>query len=211
MKIVDLSHEIQYNMTVYSDDERPIFNDISKIKISGYNEKSINICSHTGTHIDSPYHMIEKGKSLYEIDVENFLGNAFIVDISDNKGDIITLDKLECYKKEIEKIDFLIIKTGWEKYWNKEEYLSNFPILSEEAAKWLAKLEIKGIGVDTISVDSTNSTDFPIHMILFKEGKLIIENLTNLEKVPNKFMFIATPLNFKKADGCPVRAIGLVE
>lgn len=51
--------------------------------------------------------------------------------------------------------------------------------------------------------------DFIIHHTLFKEGKLIIENLTNLDNLKKEFLFVATPLKYKNADGSPVRAIAI--
>lgn len=209
MKVIDLSHEITRSMTVYSEKERPNFNKVSSIEEAGYNETNINIYSHNGTHMDSPYHIFKEGKKLSEFPVENFLGNAFILDVTKNKENEITLEFLKLYQEEIKKSEFLILKTGWEKYWNNEKYFNDFPVLSEEAALWLSMLNIKGIGVDTISVDKVHSKDFNIHKILLSKEKIIIENLTNLNNLYGKFMFIATPLNFKESDGCPVRAIGI--
>lgn len=62
-----------------------------------------------------------------------------------------------------------------------------------------------------LSVDSYDSTDFAIHHILFEGGKLIVENLINLDKLPQEFLFIAAPLKYNDADGSPIRAMAIVD
>ena len=62
MKVTDLSHIINTNMSTYTKDERLEVYDIASIEKDGYNEKLLRLCTHTGTHIDAPSHMINKGK-----------------------------------------------------------------------------------------------------------------------------------------------------
>ncbi|MPQ45332.1 cyclase family protein, partial [Clostridium tarantellae] len=199
-----------FNMPVYTEETRPEIKKIANIKNDGYNEKSLHIFSHTGTHMDSPKHMIENGKSLYEFEINKFIGKAFLLDVSNLLQDNIEINILKKYEKEIKKSEFLIIKTGWEKYWNSEKYFYNFPVLTEEAANWICKFNLKGIGVDTISIDKVDSIHFKIHKIIFSKDMIIIENLTNLSTLTiKKFTFCATPLKYENSDGSPVRAIAI--
>ncbi len=85
-------------------------------------------------------------------------------------------------------------------------------MLSPEAAQWLVDADIKGVGIDMISVDEVDSTDFAIHNILLGADLVIIENLTNLEALPDsEFSFYCFPLRIEHADGSPVRAVAAVE
>ncbi|MEA4889950.1 MAG: cyclase family protein [Clostridiaceae bacterium] len=111
---------------------------------------------------------------------------------------------------ELWDADYLVLSTGWEKYWGMKEYFSDFPVLSEDAVDYILKLGLKGIGTDTMSVDRMNSTDFPVHHKLMANHLVIIENLCNLTPVRGKtVLFAALPLKFRLSDGAPVRAIAV--
>lgn len=210
MNFIDLSYEINDNMSTYTKEELPKIYDIATIEKDGYNEKMIRICTHTGTHIDAPNHMINKAKTIDEFSIDKFIGKALLIDVIDNKDiDIIDIIK---YKEEIKSSDFIIFRTGWEKYWGEEKYLQGYPSLTEEAAKWLCDFEIKGIGMDTISMDRFDSIDFEVHNIILSRGKIIIENLNNLSNIKKEFFtLIAVPLKIKSGDASPVRAIAIIE
>ena len=208
MNVTDLSQTINTNMSTYTKDERLEIYDIASIEKDGYNEKLLRMCTHTGTHIDSPNHMIYKGKTIDEFEIEDFIGIATIIDISNfNKVDI---EDIIIYENQINNSDFIILKTNWDKYWGTDAYLEGFPSLTEEAAKWLCSFNIRGIGIDTISIDKFDSIDFEVHNIILSRGKIIIENLTNLDSIEEKeFTLVATPLKIENGDASPVRAIAI--
>jgi arylformamidase len=210
MRVVDLSHKISESMTTYTKDERPKIYKIATIEKDGYNEKKLNICTHIGTHIDAPSHMIQKGKNIDEYSVENFIGLALIIDVSNL--DKITIKDLLPYENAINNCDFVILKTGWYKHWNQEEYFYNYPSLTENAAKWLCEFSIRGIGTDTVSIDTFDSIEFEIHNTILSRGRLIIENLNNLDSINSEiFTLVATPLKIQEGDASPVRAVALEE
>lgn len=211
MKIVDLSHTISPDMPVYPGTEPPTFTIGCTIENDGFLEKKITLYSHTGTHIDAPAHLI-KGLTLDQLQIEQYFGEAILVDFQNIGRNIIQLDDLTPYKKEINSADFLLINTGWNKHWGTEKYYSDYPVLSGDAADWLSKHNLKGFGIDAISADTADSTDFPIHKILFKENIIIIENLVHLENIgTNSFKFSCFPLSIQEADGSPVRAVAYLD
>lgn len=210
MRVIDLSHIIKTNMTTYTKDEKPEIYNIATIEKDGFNEKNLNIYTHTGTHIDAPSHMINKGKTIDEFNINEFIGIAIIIDISSIKE--VTLKEIMKYEDKIINCDFVILKTGYEKYWGSKEYFNNYPSLTEDAAKWLCDFNLKGIGIDAISIDKFDSIDFEIHNIILSRGKLIIENLTNLDSVNREeFTLVATPLKIEDGDGSPVRAVAITD
>ncbi|WP_291650602.1 cyclase family protein [Clostridium sp.] len=208
MRVIDLSHTINKDMTTYTKDEKPEIYNMATIEKDGFNEKLLKICTHTGTHIDAPSHMINKGKTIEEFNISEFIGIAFIIDIS-NIEEVKVSDLIQ-YEEKLRNCDFLILKTGWEKYWGTKSYLNNFPSLTEEAAKWICDFSLRGIGIDSISIDKFDSIDFEIHNVVLSRGKLIIENLTNLDNInSDEFTLVATPLKIEDGDASPVRAIAL--
>ena len=144
------------------------------------------------------------------MDIENFVGKAYVLEL-EKGNENIELEYLKKYEDEIKNSDFIIFKSGWSKFWDKKQYYVGYPTLTKEAANYIANTNIKGIGIDMLSVDRYDTSVFEVHHILFEKGKIIIENLTNLENVPEKFLFIAAPFKYNDADGAPVRAIAIVE
>ncbi|MEN6349300.1 MAG: cyclase family protein [Syntrophomonas sp.] len=209
MKIIDLTHKISADMPVYPGTEKPVLAAANTLEKDGFAEAKITMYSHTGTHIDAPAHMIQKGPALDSFEIEQFAGSAAVLDFSQKNLPAIRISDLQPFEAILAgSIDFLIIRTGWEQYWESEKYYDGFPCLDNEATVWLTRFNLKGIGVDAISLDPVNSTDFTVHKLLLNKNILIIENLCNLEAIESeRFLFLAMPLNISNGDGAPVRAL----
>jgi kynurenine formamidase len=49
------------------------------------------------------------------------------------------------------------------------------------------------------------------HILLARDAEVVVvEGLTNLDQVPERFTFSGFPLNFKGRDGSPIRAVAIV-
>ncbi len=212
MKSIDLTHLITPDMPVFPGAEPPVIRQESTINKDGFREKYISINSHTGTHIDAPAHMNEGGRTLDSYPAETFHGSACVYVHSNESGCKITVKQLEPLESCLKRADFLLLATGWDRYWGTKEYFGEFPVLDERAATWLRQFSLKGLGMDVASADSIRSKEFVIHKILFAENMVIIENLKNLSRLNTQFCdFFCFPLNLEKADGAPVRAIAIVD
>jgi arylformamidase len=210
MKITDLTHVIYSDMPVFPGTEGPIFIKANTLEKDGFQEAKITMYSHTGTHIDAPAHMLSNGPSLDNLEIEQFIGKATIIDFSNTNEKLIDINKLKLYEEKIKNVEFIILKTGWSKYWGTKKYFEDFPSLSAEAATWLSQFNLKGIGIDAISIDDMESTTFEVHKILMPKNIIIIENLTNLDSIINEYFILSIlPLKNKDADGSPVRAISI--
>ena len=207
MKIIDLSHTITPNMPVYPGTEQPIFIEANSIDQHGFAEKKLTFYSHTGTHIDAPAHIIENQPQLDELPLSSFFGQALCIPIDKPE---IGAHHFEPFHEQLHHLDFILFATGWSKFWGKDQYFRDYPVLTAAAADFLCKYKLKGIGFDTISADREDSTDFPIHNTLLQH-MIVIENLTNLELLDSQnFQFCCFPLKIVEADGSPVRAVALV-
>ncbi len=211
MKIVDLSHTISPDMPVYPGTEPPVFSTACTIEDIGFMEKKITLYSHTGTHMDAPSHIIPGAKTLDQMPPDLFVGNGAVVELGVKECRTIDIELLKPHRGRIERSEFLLLHTGWGDLWGEEAYLKGYPVLSHDAAEWLADFPLKGIGADTISADEVESATFPIHTILLEREIVVIENLTNLRALSdNEFVFCCFPLKIENADGSPVRAVALL-
>lgn len=210
MKIIDLTHTMHEEMPVFPGTEKPIFFPANTLEKDGFKETKLSLYSHTGTHIDAPAHMLKDANCLDQLEINHFVGKAMVLDLSSiNKKEISKEDLLE-YENKLNDLDYVLLMTGWNKYWDSDKYFDGFPFLSVEATEWLTSFNLKGIGVDAISIDDMKTTTFPVHYKLFEKNMIIIENLTNLELIVGKsFVFSCLPLKYEKADGSPVRAIAI--
>ena len=213
MTIIDLTHLISETMPVYPGTEQPCLKTGTTLEDDGFLEKKITFFSHTGTHLDAPAHLINGTKTLDNFDVGRFCGRAAVLDFSENKNAEIAAADLEPYQKQISQVAFVLIRTGWSQFWGEEGYFQDYPVLSPDGADWLTQFNLKGIGFDTISADRPDTQNFNIHKRFLSKDILIIENLANLDRLtPSRsFMFSCFPLNFKDADGSPVRAVATLD
>jgi len=206
MKIIDLSHTLEANMPVFPGTEGPILNEICKMESHGFREKLLTMYSHTGTHMDAPSHMLKDGKNLDDFEVDHYVGQASVINCTGLEGEI-TLSHIKAH--DLSQVDFVLLRTGWDKKWGSPSYYEGFPALTIEAAHYLASLSLKGLGVDCISVDLMENENFDVHKILLSKNMVMIENLKNLDLLDGLVTLQVLPLKIKKADGSPIRAIAI--
>lgn len=162
--------------------------------------------------MDAPAHLIAGAATLDVMPLRQFVGPALCIDVRHVADRRIGTEPLAAHATLIDKADFVVFHSGWSQRWARADYLDGFPLLSEDAARWLVGARLKGIGIDMISVDDVASAALPIHQILLGAGLLIIENLTRLDPLPTDrlFEFSCFPLPLTHADGSPVRAVARV-
>jgi arylformamidase len=210
--IIDLTHPIASDMPVFPGSGPVNLITTSTFEQEGYHEIRMDFSTHTGTHIDCGYHLLRDGLNTLSTPLSQFYGKALVADCREiPAGGLISKEFLQRMEQVISLSDFLLIHTGWSKYWGRDEYFRDFPVLSESAATYLSSFNLKGIGSDTISFDPADSVELPVHHILLSKGLILIENLVNLKSLPaNGFTFSCFPLKINNGDGSPVRAVGIV-
>ncbi len=212
MQVIDLSQRLEAGMPCYPGTPAPRFQPISTIASNGFAEQLLTFSSHTGTHIDLPSHILAGAPSLDAFDISRFAGNGLVLDVRNIHDCLMTLEMLKPFQADITECEFLLLCSGMSNTWGTSAYFEQYPTLSLEAAQWLAGLQLKGVGVDMLSVDAPDATDFPIHKILLQQGLIIVENLANLFPLLHQsFIFCCFPLKISQGDASPVRAVALFD
>jgi len=214
VKIIDLTQTIRQEMHTFDAHVKPLTIPWTKMDIHGYESELIFMSTHTGTHMDAPYHFDLAGKSIDKIPVDAFVADATLLNIKKGaKGYVTKDDIVSCEKRvRISSSNAVIISTGWEAHWEKNDYLSSNPGLSKDAAAYLVSKKVSMAGIDTANIDHPSDSNFTVHKILLPEGVLIVENLCNLKSIKqSSFRLIVLPLKIKGASGSPVRAIAISE
>ena len=215
MKVIDLALTISEKIPTFPGSPQPNFINWESIEKDGYNLELLFLSTHTGTHIDAPYHFLKKGQKIHQIMIKRLVTEAILIKIRKGSDQSVTKTDIEKFEKKNGEIDdgsTVIFHTGWQKNLEKKSYFLRNPGLGISAAKYLASKKINLVGIDSPSIDLGKDSKFSVHHILAKNGILIVENLANLEKIHSeKFHLIVAPLKLKNATGSPVRAIALVD
>lgn len=168
--------------------------------------------THTGTHIDAPFHFFAEGKTLSQIELERYFGRAVVVDVPKPDFGLITLQDVLDRGLEIMEGDMVFFNTHRGEHWDDHHAMMRFASISEELAQWLADKKINMVGIDASSVDIANSIrpkdfDGPVHKIFLGNEILILECL-DLRLIPAGYYKASVlPMAIKDGDGAPVRVI----
>ena len=204
--LADLTHPITADCPVYPGSPAPSLALAATMERDHYRETLLTLSSHTGTHMDAPRHMLLHGVSLDALPPDRFCGPAAVADVTGLTA--VTAEFLRTLEPRLHQAEFLLLRSGYDRYWGTERYFEDaYPVLTEDAARYLLTFSLKGVGVDSLSVDRL-SGDFPIHRILLGGGLVLVENLrlSPLAGV-DTVRFFAFPLHYVNADGAPVRAV----
>ena len=172
-----------------------------------------------GTHIDAPSHCILGGKCIDDFEVNDLIMPSVVIDVSAKCHERYSLSVQDVIDFEnqfgsIKKNSCVMIKTGWSALWNQALKYHNkhvFPSVSAEAAELLIKKGVSALGIDTLSPDRPED-GFKVHQIFLGAGKILIENVANLNSMPALDGFVMIlPLKIKDGTEAPVRLIGLIE
>ncbi len=210
---IDLSHTIENGLITYKGLPAPIICDyLSREESKKHYEEGtefqigkIEMVTNTGTYIDCPFHRFENGKDLSEVSLESFVDlEAVLIHVPYAETIEITENHLKNYKIKNRAV---LICTGWDKYWNTDNYFENNPYLTKGAAEYLRDSGVKLVGIDSHNIDDTRGKSRPVHTTLLGAEILIVEHLCNLQSLPQDgFTFTAVPPKFIGAGTFPVRA-----
>jgi len=199
LRVYDISSMISEGMAVWENkvEKQPTLSTETK----GYvTETRIDLNVHTGTHIDSPLHMIPGGKTFETISIEKLVGPCKVLDLNKVEERITKAD-LEPF--EINKNDFLLFKT---KNSDDEGFNFNFVFLTADGAKYLAEKGIRGVGTDALGIERSQE-GHPTHKTLFNDDIIIIEGLRLKDVDPGEYLMVAAPLKVTGIDAAPARVL----
>ena len=181
----------------------------------------VEMLLHTGSHVDFGLHVEEGGETAADVDLSRVCGPALVVDLSFvGPSHEIAVANLEAHAPPIRDGDIVLVRTDWtEKHWgNFPTYYMESPYCSPEAAQWMIDQGAKAIGFDCFSeycarLPDFTSEDFIIHKVILENGSILMQQMTNLSKLPTdgRVQFFAPFIKIKGAEGSPVRFFALID
>lgn len=219
---IELSYNFEKNMPIYPGSPEEEIIPVNRIKKGDpSNTTTFKHFLHNGTHVDAPFHFYDKGTTIDQIPIENFVYiNPLVIHKESGKSELVRLKDLKQYEPAIHSADILFFYTGYCKKRNKPDlYIDDFPALSEEAAKFIRTdlLQVKAVAIDVLSIESAilgPKTDFKVHKTLldgdiYHTRPLLIYEDVNIEKMIDKNIkkVYAFPLRLTGLDGSPVNIV----
>jgi kynurenine formamidase len=170
--------------------------------------KFVFAVNHVGTLIDAPTHIV-RGKTLTEFAPQKFVGPAIVLNFVDHARGLLTRADIEPYLDRIQPGDMVLIHSGGDHYWKTPAYLKGWCYPDVEATRALIDRQISIIGFDGPSADSMDPLEMTQHQLLLEREILIVENLTNLQQLPERVLLVIGALPVQHANGAPARVFAL--
>ncbi|EYB68191.1 cyclase [Deinococcus phoenicis] len=166
------------------------------------NTGEICTSTHTGTHVDAPWHYADTGARLDEVGLDVYLGRCRVLTVRAEGGLVgpATLADLPAVLPPR-----LLLHTGQPARW--AEFPQDFAALDPAFVREAARRGVRLIGTDSPSVDPLTSKTLDAHRACLEAGVLILEGL-NLSGVPDgDHDLVCLPLPLAGVDGAPARAV----
>ncbi len=196
----DVSIPMRPEMTVWPGDPRFSFEPASRMADgAACNVSRIAMSSHTGTHCDAPWHFVDDGATLDQVDPSVFIGEALVIELPD--VDIIRAEHLP----ESKLPSRVLFKTRNSTIPMDGSFDREFVALHTDAAERLVTDNVKLVGIDYLSI-APFGDGVPVHRILLGAGVFVVEGLRLADVAPGVYDFIVLPLPIVGADGAPCRA-----
>jgi kynurenine formamidase len=214
-RIVDLSTPVGPGTVVYPGDPVPELRPATTLERDGFNVLHVRMGSHTGTHVDAPYHFNAAGKRVDQLDLHLFAGTGVVVDatrLAPRAG--IGWNVIEPYAARLRPGVIVLLRTG---RGDRAGSAASFdhPFLDADACGRLLDLGVRTICIDTINIDETPDAEhpgdgYPVHHLIAEAGGVIGEDFRNLGRIDFADPFVSClPIALEGADGAPVRAVAM--
>lgn len=225
-QVVDLSHSLSVDFPVFPAFQQAVKETLVTVEENGFYAQQWTFGEHTSTHMDAPGHFIGDGQLVDQLDVEMLVGPAAVIDITakaaENPDAFLDMDDIMAWEEEFGEIPagaFVMMYSGWEEKLGTDEYsgtdedgVLHFPGFSPEAAEFLiSERDIKGVGVDTLSIDNGTSATFDVHYTVLGAGALGIENLANLAAIKDTVATVVLGIpKYEAGSGGPLRVLAMM-
>ena len=207
-RLIDVSLEIGPDFLVWPGNPGVQITPTSRIsRGDSSNVSEIRLGSHTGTHIDPPFHFLDDGITAEDLPLEVLMGKTTVVDLRGIPGSIGP-DELEGSSLSGETTR-LLLRTHNSALWAADppSFPDEYVSLTPDGARWVVDNGIRLIGIDFLSIEARGAPGHPTHRTLLDAGVVILEGLDLSAVEPGEYTLVCFPLKIAGGDGAPTRAV----
>ena len=195
--MIDISLPLDSGLITYPGDARLETYDYKTHEKDGVHITRLLLETHTGTHIDAPFHAMSDGVKLASIPLSKLNGHATVINV---KGDAVhAADIPDNTEKRL-----LIRSKNSGMYGG--EFRTDFCYIAMDAAEKMASMKLDLVGLDYLSIEQFGTKGMPVHKKLLENSVVILEGLSLLEVNPGKYELVCLPMKLD-LDGGPCRAV----
>jgi arylformamidase len=203
-RVIDISVPNGPAQHVYPGDPEPRVDAVRRIASGDVcNLSLLHLGSHTGTHVDAPYHFLKDGPRLGEVPLDRMVGSCLVADLRGRRA----VDAAALREVALERGDILLCRTDNSAKWSAPAFQRDFTFVTKDAADVLVERGVRALGMDYLSIEEFGSPDFPVHHRLLGAGVFVIEGLDLGHVTPGRYYLVCLPLKFPDLDGAPARAV----
>lgn len=159
---------------------------------------------HTGTHMDAPLHFLSNGACIDELPLDATVGPARVIEIHNP----VAISQEDLLPHHLQAGQRILFKTSNSiRAWEHNGFYEDFVYIAQDAARYLAGIGVRTVGVDYLSVGGYRKDSLETHVALLEAGIWIIEGLNLKHIVPGDYDLICLPMKLEGAEGAPARAI----
>lgn len=216
MRLVDLSHIIEHQMSTYPGLPGPEISEHLSFDASAAVYETgtefaigrISMVTNTGTYLDTPAHRFRSGHDLAGLALERCASLPTIVvdGVGDGPFGPEAFDDLPLEGRAV------LLRSGWDRHWGTHRYGDSLhPHLTEAGAHALVDARATLVGIDSVNIDDTTTGRRPAHTVLLAAGIPVVEHLARLDQLPTTgAAFTAVPPAVRGLATFPVRAFAAV-
>ena len=226
-QVINLSHVIEPNIPQWPGDPPVEFETVASLEKDGYHLRRFSLGEHSATHINAPNSFYPDGMGIDQYPAESLIVPAVVIDVCEqaaaNPDYALTIADVLMWEQQYGLVpsgSTVLLYTGWQSKWlDRNAFLNpdasggfHFPGFGIEATQFiLNERQIAGVGVDTHGVDSGQDGTFAINRLVLSQPRIVLENLTNLDKLPPLGTTLAIGvLRLQGGSGSPVAVLALV-
>ena len=215
IRVVDLSHRLEPGKQRFRLDleSHPVKEYIPGYQVAEgewYIMQEAYLCTHVGTHVEAPYHAMERGLKAGELHLTSLIGPASVVDFSDKSyNQPMTREEIQSRGAHVQRGDVVLIRTGLSAYYGTDEYKR--PNLETGAVEWLVEQGIRCLGIDCSGIEDKQINSGQVnHRVLFRNNIPLIEDMNNLNALQkDRVFFMAFTLPIEGLDASPIRPVAI--
>lgn len=199
---IDISQPVHNNLAHWPGDQAFEYHTpLTKEMTGSVNIGRITTSTHLGTHADAPFHFMENGEKILDLEIDRYIGPCKIIDLSS----FAQINEQALKSKVTDYTERLLIRTSLPN--DPERFPEDVPPITADGAAYMKTIGVKLVGVDTPSVDPISSKELIGHHSLFNQDINILENVMLDQVDEGDYELIALPLPLQDADGSLVRAV----
>ena len=205
MQIIDITAELTLPAGIFSGDPAATVTDDKRISSGDpFNTSLISCGTHSGTHLDVPFHFIEEGAKLSSVGLHELCGWVYVVEIG-HDGPIT--DEVLASKGIAASANKLLLKRSRDRLDAAGDTQVGHQGLSVSGASWLLNNGATLVGLESYNIDYEETPAFPVHHLLLSQNVLILEGLQLDQVEEGWYTLFCLPLKIGDVDGAPVRAV----